>query len=350
MPQILIYGATGYTGELIAEHAVATGLRPILAGRSAAKLKPLAERLGLAWRAVALDDPVELRLALAGVDVVLHIAGPFSATAAPMVEACLATSTHYVDTSGEIAVLEAVAARDAQAKAAGIMLLPGAGYDVVPSDCLAAYVAARLPGAARLRLSIGGFAGVSHGTAKTMVEAMGLGTLARRDGRIVELAPTPRGYADFGAGPRRTVALAWGDVATAWRSTGIPDIEVFFEAPLALGLGAALLPRARWLLGRAIAQRVMKAGVESLMPRGPSAEKRASDRSTFVAEVFTADGRRSASRLMTPEPYHLTMLTVVEIGRRIAAGDARPGYQTPATAFGADFIMGFERVSRVDLA
>ena len=349
MTDILIYGATGYTGELVAARAVAAGLRPLLAGRSADKLRPLAKKLGLEWVAVPLDDAARLRAILADTKVVLHIAGPFSATSAPMVDACLATGTHYIDITGEIAVLEAAAARDAEAKAANVMLLPGAGYDVVPSDCLAAHIAARLPGAARLRLSIGGFAGVSHGTAKTMVEAMAQGTLVRRGGRIVELAPTPRGRADFGKGPRATVALSWGDVATAWHSTGIPDIEVYFEAPAALGIATALLPRVRRLVGSRLAQRVMKAQIETFFPRGPSAEARARGRSTFIAEAVHADGRRVASRLVTPEPYHLTMLTAVEIARRAATGGALPGYQTPATAFGADFILGIEGVTREDL-
>lgn len=345
---ILIYGATGYTGELVAAHALAQGLRPILAGRDATKIRRLAEPLGLDWRVAALDDAAALRDMLADVALVLHLAGPFSATSQPMVEACLATATHYVDISGEISVLEAVAARGVEAEAAGIMLLPGAGYDVVPSDCLAAHVAALLPGATRLKLSVAGFAGVSHGTAKTMVEALAFGTLARRGGRIVEV-PAQRGWADFGVGPRRTVALAWGDVATAWHSTGIPDIDVFFEAPLALGVATSLVPRLRRLLGHPRAQRAMKASIAAVFPRGPSPARRASGRSIFVAEVL-ADGRRAASRLVTPEPYHLTMLTTVEIARRIAAGEAKPGYQTPSSAFGADFILGFERVERVNLA
>ena len=137
---------------------------------------------------------------------------------------------HYSDITGEIDVFEALAARDEQAKTAGVMLLPGAGFDVVPSDCLAAHVAARMPDATRLRLSIGGLTVVSQGTAKTMVEGIARGTRFRRGGRIVEDKDTPRATADFGAGPRRTVGVSWGDVSTAWRSTRIPDIEVFFEA------------------------------------------------------------------------------------------------------------------------
>jgi short subunit dehydrogenase-like uncharacterized protein len=174
MPPILLYGATGYTGQLAAEHAVARGLRPILAARNADKLQPLAQRLGLEARGFDLTSPAAIQDGIKGASVVLHMAGPFSATSRPMADACLANGIHYLDITGEIAVFEALFARDAESRAAGVMLLPGAGFDVVPSDCLAAHVKGRLPGATRLRLSIGGLGRVSRGTAKTMLESLGV--------------------------------------------------------------------------------------------------------------------------------------------------------------------------------
>ena len=146
----MVYGAYGYTGTLVAELAVRRGLRPVLAGRDAAKLRPLAERLGLEHRAFGLDEAAR---ALADVDAVAHCAGPFSSTSGPMVDACLAAKTHYVDITGEIDVFEAVSRRDEDAKRAGVVLLPGAGFDVVPTDCLAALLHDALPTATHLDLA-----------------------------------------------------------------------------------------------------------------------------------------------------------------------------------------------------
>jgi short subunit dehydrogenase-like uncharacterized protein len=348
MTTMLIYGATGYTGQLLAEHAVATGLRPILAGRDPEKLGALAGRLGLDSRAARLDDPGRLRAAIAGAAVVIHAAGPFSRTARPMAEACLAVGSHYVDITGEIEVLEALAARDAAAKAAGIVLLPAAGFDVVPSDCLAAHVAGQLPGATHLRISIGGFGGFSRGTARTMVEGIAWGTRVRRDGRIVELPNPPGGIADFGRGPCRTVGLGWGDVSSAWYSTRVPNIDVFFEAFPAMAAAAGLPAGVRRIIAGGTAQRLINSGIDRL-PAGPTAAARAAARSTFLAEAWNAAGRRAASRMETPEGYTLTALTALEAARRLASGAAPPGFHTPVTAFGPDFILGFPGVVRTDL-
>ena len=349
MSEFLIYGASGYTGALCAEHAVALGLRPILAGRSRAKLRPLADRLGLEARAFPLDDPARLAQGIAGAAAVLHAAGPFSATAMPMAQACLQAGVHYLDIAGEIDVFKALANLDDRAKAAGVMLLPGAGFDVVPSDCLAAHMKARMPDAVRLRLSIGGFGSVSRGTAKTMAEGLAYGTRVRRGGRIVELPSPPRASADFGTGPRPTVALSWGDVATAWHSTGIPDISVFFQASPALARGAAMPALVRRLLASGPAQRLIARGIERRLPPGPSPEQRARGRSLFLGEAWNAAGTRIATRMETPEGYTLTARTAVEIARRAAYEDAVAGFQTPATAYGADSALRFEGVSRTDL-
>ena len=348
MTAILIYGATGYTGRLLTEHALAQGLRPILAGRDPEKLRPLAAKAGLEARAASLDEPERLRGALSGIAAVIHAAGPFSKTARPMAEACLATGAHYVDITGEISVLEALAARDADAKAAGIVLLPAAGFDVVPSDCLAAHVAGRLPGATHLRISIGGFGGFSRGTARTMAEGIAWGTRVRRDGRIVELPSPPRGTADFGHGPRRTVGLGWGDVSSAWYATRIPNIAVFFEAFPAMAAAAGLPAGLRRIIAGRTAQRLINRGIDRL-PEGPTASARAAARSTFLAEAWDGAGRRVASRMETPEGYTLTAWTALEVARRLASGAVAPGFHTPVTAFGADFILGFPNVVRTDL-
>lgn len=346
--RFMIYGATGYTGKLVARRAAALGMTPILAGRNAAKLQAVAGSLGFDWTAVSLDRPEALDRALAEVEVVLHIAGPFSVTSQPMLEACLRTRTHYLDITGEIEVFEACAARDAEARAAGIMVLPGAGFDVVPSDCLAAHMKRRMPDATRLVLAISGLGGISHGTAKTMVESIAHGTRVRRGGRIVSLRRPERRMIDYGEGPRPSIAVGWGDVSTAWHSTGIPDITVYFEATPELERMARLGPVARWLLARKPVQAFLKRQIDRL-PEGPTDEERAKGRAILVGEVSDAAGHVLRSRLVTPEGYTLTAETSLDIARRAMSGEAKPGFQTPSRAFGPDYILNFEGVTREDL-
>ncbi|HET9275528.1 MAG TPA: saccharopine dehydrogenase NADP-binding domain-containing protein [Gemmatimonadales bacterium] len=345
----LLYGASGYTGRLAAEHAVARGLRPVLAGRSREKVEPLARSLGLEWRTFDLGSPSHVRDGIRNVPAVLHAAGPFSATSRPMVDACLEAGIHYIDITGEIDVFEAIAARDAEARDAGVMLLPGAGFDVVPSDCLAAHVRRRLPDATRLRLSFRTTGGISRGTARTSVEGMGRGTRVRRGGRIVELGRTPRATVDFGSGLRPAVGLSWGDVATAWYSTGIPDIEVFFGSSRRLALVAALPRPIKRLLATRVGRGVLATLIEKRMAPGPTSAERARTGTVIVAEAWNEGGGHVASRLRTAEAYTLTAWTAVEIARRASSGSAGPGYQTPSTAYGADFILAFEGSAREDL-
>jgi short subunit dehydrogenase-like uncharacterized protein len=328
--------------------ARAQGLQPILAGRDAAKTRAVAALHGFEWRAFDLAESAKLDAALNEVDCVLHIAGPFSSTSRPMADACLRTRRHYLDITGEIDVFEALAARSAQAKTRGVMLLPGVGFDVVPSDCLAAHVHRQLPDATRLFLAIGGLNKPSRGTAKTAVESIALGTRARRGGRIVHLPDTPRASADFGAGPVPTVAVSWGDVATAWHSTQIPEIDVHFQASRQVEQMTRLGPLARFMLASRLGQRLAKAAVDR-QPEGPSDAERASGHAVLVAEVSNAKGRTVRSRLRTPEGYTLTAMTAIAIARRVLAGDFKPGFQTPSLAYGADFILQFEGVTREDL-
>lgn len=346
---LLVYGANGYTGELIARLAASRGERPILAGRRGEALAPLAAELGLERRVFGLDDAGALDGGLRGAGVVLHCAGPFVRTARPMAEACLRGRIHYLDITGEVAVFEALRRRDKDARAAGVMLLPGAGFDVVPTDCLAAHLKRRLPSASRLVLAFQSSGGTSRGTATTMVENAGKGGLVRRDGR---LTPVPAAWktraVDFGRGPRTCVTIPWGDLSTAYHSTGIPNLEVYMAAPALVHAGLRLTRVLGPLLGTAPVQafvmRRVRAGAA-----GPSAEARARARCFFWGEASDGSGGRAAARLSGPEGYTLTARAALALAGRALAGDAPPGYQTPSSAYGPDFVLGLEGVAREDL-
>lgn len=335
---LLIYGAYGYTGKLIAEHAVERGLAPVLAGRDGEKTRALTQRLGLEARVFSLDEPEAIAGHLAGIECVINAAGPFSATARPMIEACLQSGSHYLDITGEIDVFEMAAEQDDRALAAGVMLLPGAGFDVVPSDCLAAYTAQQIADPVTLDIGILGLGSASQGTMKTAVEGVDQPTRVRRNGRIISQPPgTLYRFFDFGRGSRRTVAISWGDVASAYYSTGIPNITVYFPArrmgPL-LQASRLLGP----LLGTPPAQALLKRLVE-LQPAGPDEKTLAEGRSFLVAQVENAAGERAETRLVTPNGYMLTYLATVDIARRVLEGEWQAGFQTPSLAYGAEYVL-----------
>ncbi len=346
----LLYGATGYTGTLIARMAVQRGLRPILAGRNPNNVQALAVELGLESRAAALDHPTAVDAMLSGVALVLHCAGPFIHTFRPMVESCLRTRTHYVDITGEYPVFEALAVCDTPARAAGIMVLPGAGFDVVPSDCLAAHLKRRLPSAAYLTLAFyGRRTRPSRGTALSALEHAPRGGRMRRGGILtpVPLAGEDRRI-DFGDGPVTAVAIPWGDVSTAYYSTGILNIAVY----------AALTPGLRRLagVGRYLSWLLRVPGVRpgirwSIMrwPPGQTDAERARAASLLWGEARDAAGRRVISRMRGPGGYTFTALTSLAIVQRVLAGRAPAGFQTPSLAYGADFVLEIEGVTREDL-
>ena len=345
----LLYGSYGYTGNLIAELATREGLSPLLAGRDETRLRTQAQRLSLDFRVIPLSDASALDDALRQTGLVVHCAGPFVHTYRQMAEACLRTGAHYMDISGEIEGFEALAALDAQAKAAGVMLLPGAGFDVVPSDCLAAHVKRRLPSATHLKLFIRGVGGgVSRGTARSGIENMQRQGRVRRDGKIVTVPPAWKvEERDFGRGPVKLVSIGWGDVSTAYHSTGIPNVETYMAVPPA----AINLLKAMRVIGPLLYNRPVKRLLQYFLrfqPAGPSEAQRTNGFSLMLAEA--SDGASTVrSKIRVPEGYQLTMLTSVAIAKRILAEDLKPGFQTPSRAYGADTILDFPGVTREDL-
>lgn len=329
-PQWLLYGATGYTGRRIAEEAVALGLRPVLAGRDAESLKALAQRLGLDWRVVPLSDAAALKDLVGEFTTVLNAAGPFVATWQPMVQACLAARTHYLDLTGEIPVYESLAELHDATREAGIMLLPGVGFDMVPGDCLALHLKRRMPDAIRLDMGISFEGTMTRGTIRSAMAAFSPEPRVRRDHQLTTLAePLAREF-DFGPGPcgGRSLAYAmdFGDCSIAWRSTGIPNITSFLRPSKEFAALANIK------------------GPEDIdrLPAGPSEAELRDFPSILVAEVSNAAGKVIAARLVTPQIYAITSTLAVAIAQRVNAGDVRPGFQTAANLFGENFIEGFE--------
>jgi short subunit dehydrogenase-like uncharacterized protein len=275
----MIYGANGYTGHLVAVEAKRQGLSPVLAGRRAGVIETPAKDLGLPARVFDLGDTRAAAAALAGVAVVAHCAGPFSATSAPMIEACLTSRTHYLDITGEIDVFLAAQRRHTDAQSTGIAICPGVGFDVIPTDCVAAVLKEALPDATHLVLAFDAGAHMSRGTARTMVESLQSGRSGgrvRRNGVIedVSLAHSRR-RVDFTGRSAMAAAIPWGDLATAYVSTGIPNIETFVSMSPVAAIASRALNWARPLLASAPVQKVLRRLADR--STGPSEEELRSD-------------------------------------------------------------------------
>lgn len=351
MKSLLIYGCNGYTGRLIAQRAKARGLEPILAGRNREQVEALGATLKLNTRVFDLGDSVAVERGLDGVGVVLHCAGPFSVTSAPMISACLKVRAHYLDITGEISVFAYAHSLDAAARKRGVVLCPGVGFDVVPTDCLAALLKATLPSATTLTLAFEAAGGPSPGTAKSSLEGVASGGRIRRDGKLVSV-PSAYKVRDipFASGPRRAVTIPWGDVYTATVSTGIPNVEVYMSMP---PKAIARLRQLRFLaplLKFDIVQSLLRAQISKRVA-GPSARGRERSQSLVWGEATDAAGQRAVGELTAPNGYDLTADAAVKISELVMAQGGgidpknRHGYQTPSQLVGMGFLQALDGVT-----
>lgn len=337
-PQWMIYGATGYSGKLIAEEAVALGLKPVIAGRNPDKVAALGKQLNCPTAAFSLDDQAHIESQIKDMQLVLHCAGPFSATARPMIEACLKTQTHYLDITGEIEIFEYAHKQNARAQNAGVILCPGVGFDVIPTDCMAASLKQAMPDATELALGFDSRSGFSPGTAKTSVEGLAMGGRVRRN---AALEPVPLAYKtrkiDFGNGEKLAMTIPWGDVSTAYYSTQIRNIEVYIPA------SPKLVSRLKWmnwirpLLGLGPIQSYMKSQVDKKV-KGPDEAQREKLITYVWGEVKNSAGKVKRGQLVTANGYEVTKTGAVRMAKALLEGDFESGAMTPSMLMGPSFV------------
>ncbi|MEP6725303.1 MAG: saccharopine dehydrogenase NADP-binding domain-containing protein, partial [Bacteroidota bacterium] len=338
----LLYGANGYSGRLIARFANQYGLQPILAGRNQQAITALANQLKYDYRIVDLDDAAALANTLQEVKLVVHAAGPYDLTAKQMIAACMKANTHYIDLNGDLEVFEMMQGYNQEAKEKNIMILPGAGFDVVPTDCLSLWLKNRLPDANRLQIAfaiIG--SGLSRGTSITTLQKLGLPGASRKNGVIV---PEPIGirgmWVEFPYGKQKSfvMSIPWGDVSTAYFSTGIPNIETYTGISKATWVFLKFQGIFNWLLRTSFMHRIITKIINSKSP-GPGDERRDKAVSLIRAKVTNPEGKSIEAAMRCPEAYSLTAHTVLLIAQKILNGQYKAGYQTPASAYGEDLIM-----------
>ncbi len=339
----MVYGANGYTGRLVAAEAVRRGLKPILAGRKAEAIHVLGKSLGLETRVFDLEGDVASNLD--DLRLVLHCAGPFSKTSSPMLEACLSRGVHYLDITGEIDVFEHAWRQDERARRADVLVCPGVGFDVVPTDCLAAMLVRELPSATSLVLAFEAAGGPSRGTALTSLESLGKGGRVRKDG---ELKSVPMAWKTrripFAHAERTAVTIPWGDVFTAWVSTGVPDVEVYLSVPPASLRQMQRMARFSGILSWGWVQSFLRRRIEA-RPAGPDDGLRARTGVEVWGEAQGADGRIITGTLSGPNGYDITVTASLGVAEHLLHTDVAGGYTTPSLLMGPDFAAGLPDVS-----
>lgn len=337
----MIYGATGYTGELIAKEASAQGQQPLLAGRNPEKVAEMAKELGLAHKSFALESVSQVAAELADVDLVIHCAGPFELTAEIMMKACIESKTHYLDITGELDIFELAFSFHEQAKAAGVVLCPGVGFDVIPTDCVAAQLKAKMPDATHLQLGFDSRSRMSRGTAKTSARRIGEGGAVRKNGKITNV---PLAYKskkiDFGGGEKLAMTIPWGDVSTAYHSTGIGNIEVFIPASPKLVSRMRKMNWFRWLFRMEFMKNWLMKKIDS-QPAGPKDEERAKYYTWVWGEARNAKGDVETMRKQVLNGYTLTAKGAVTMAKHVLTTEHEGGFSTPSKLYGADLVEQF---------
>ena len=340
MEKIIVYGSYGYTGKLIINECLQKNLQVILSGRNEQALKKQSDECGYPFSAVDIDDPDGLVELLRQGSVAIHCGGPFRFTAKKMVEACLQTKTHYTDITGEYEVFELLAGYHERGKQAGIAIIPGTGFDVVPSDCLALHLKNQLPSATHLQLAFTmSKGGLSRGTKKSMTEGLGYGSRIRKNGVLTSIHLGEKIMeVDFGSFKMPALCIPWGDISTAWRTTGIPNIEVYTGATESMIRRAKRSKYLNWLLRMRWVKNMILKQIDK-QPSGPSEEKLTTGRSYLWGKAWDERGQKAEVRLETLSGYLLTAKTSVLVAEKILNRNFKPGYQTPAGAYGADLIL-----------
>lgn len=353
----LIYGSYGYTGNLIAELACKQGLKPVLAGRNKERLLAQAQKLGLEYRVFDIDNLEAVRQAIEEFIAVIHCAGPFINTYKNIVTACLETQTHYIDITGEYRVIENLTHLNDKALEAKTMLLPGAGFDVVPSDCLAQHLKSRLPDATQLILAIHALRSanksglsISRGTARTMAESLGEGSMIRDEG-VLKRIPLSWKIRNFEFSNHKSITctnIAWGDLASAWWSTRIPHIETYMASPRKFIMISKFLNPIKSVFKWKRIQQIIQNRINKL-PEGPTDDELLNSTASIYGEATNDSGKKVATLLQTPNGYQLTALSVVLIAKKVLAGNAPIGFQTPSTAYTKDLVLEIPGVTRTDI-
>ena len=334
-PSWLLYGATGYTGRIIAEAAKARGFEPVLAGRNTTALAALAAQLGLKFRAFELSDYTATDKGLSGVKLSLNCAGPFDHTGSPLASACIRNSVHYLDIAGEINPIRSIQRLHGRAIEERVMLLCGVGFGCMPSEALLAYIQQQRPGVVSAQLAFAIDGGVSKGTLESLEQSLKLPGYSLDRGQLIAAKPgAVKLMVDFGQGGKRKCATnPWrGDMYTAQVGLSYKHIESYSEFPWYVFdlFKKPEMTEGAGLLGK------LYLFAKKRLPAGPSAAKRALSKSYIWAEGVDEDGRKAGGVITGPDAYTLTADCALFAVEQVLSGRIMPGFSNCGQLFGTE--------------
>ncbi len=334
---IAIYGATGVTGQLLLDALLARGLPPRLIGRNAARLQLLAAQHDLPAMAAPLEDAVALATALAGVEVLVNVAGPFAETAPPLLAACLAARCDYLDLNGELTALRLLLAQDAAAKTAGVACVGAIGFGIAATDALVRRVADALGGVDRLRLSVA--ADSAFGTAAVVASTLAVLAAGGHEVAAGQIVPARlarrRWHETTSDGARIAFASApLADLAGALDALGGAAVDIVAGVPMPAGQAlavSAIAPLLPTLLRvPAVARQLANTG-------GHGGGAAAVHRSRACVTGWRG-AQRQGLMLAGGEGFALAAAMAATAVERHLARRPPPGAHGPAAAYGADWI------------
>ncbi len=341
-PFLMLYGANGYSAKLILAELLKLGINPILAGRNEHEISELALKHSLDYKIFSTDDDKKIIDALTGIHTILNCAGPFRHTAKDILDACLITGTNYLDITGEMPVLALAFSYNQKAIDKGITFLPSVGFDIIPTDCLAKKLAEQMPDATELKLAFINRRGkISRGTLLTTLEFLGGTGKVRRNGKIIDsifgehIINVNNSSLQFNA-----LSIPWGDVFTAYLSTGIPNITVYLGVPKLvvkfMGILKLLLRLFKIPFVKKLSSKLIKKNIT-----GPNELRRSNTETIVYGMVNNAAGKKIEEAYQVMEGYNLTVAGAAESAKRILNGETLPGTFTPSMAFGSGYLEQF---------
>lgn len=323
--KVLIYGAAGYMGKLFTQYAKNLDL-PVVLGSRDPMLTPGELRL------FSLNDVAVIMTYLEDIKLVVNLAGPFANTQQPFIEACLKTGTHYIDISGEVPEFEAAYQFDALAKTSNVMLMPGAGFGVVPTDIAATLAHQKLPDATHLVLAYITIGGATRGTLKTVLKDIHKEGIEIVGGEKVKAMPAKDAFfVEVNGKKQRVIYNPWrGDLFTARISTAIPNIRTYANFP---GFAERMMKGKLLWLRDLILNKLI-----NWLPVGPSEKALKKGKTVIYANVRNNLGQTASVTIHGPEAYVFTAQILTSISKEIINDNWKPGFQTPSV-FGKPVLL-----------
>ncbi len=343
----MIYGAYGFTGSLLAKIAADKGFKPVLAGRDALKTKRLALSLGLDFKVFSLDEDSIIEKNLKDIDLLYNLAGPYCKTAPTMVEACLRTKTHYMDLTGDIEIYDFLYSLDKVAIENEILIMPGVGFNVIATECVAAHTVQKLSTCDHLDIVMATQAKPSKGTFKQMI------ALLPRGGYEIENHELKRrniGKSDIKIkypDKRRTpFSIPIGELIACHKSLNIANIRVHYAMSSSwVRMTETMIDIIAKFSGKNYGKKVLSNFASNYI-KGPDETSMLHDKAYVYAKASSDLGVYAETMIKTPEPYYFTALITLKVIQKVLDGEYK-GALTPVEAFGSSIIFEVEGVEYV---